>query len=218
MLRTRKNRFGSTEEVGIFSMGPDGLREVGDPSRLFLEERRAGSAGSAVTPSMEGSRPILVEVQALVGARCYGVPQRRSVGVDYNRLCMLIAVLETRAGLNLRDRDVFVSVAGGLTVDEPAVDLAIALALASALTGKAVPADLVMIGEVGLGGEVRGCGHLARRLREAAKLGFKRALAPRSVAEAEEEPPDLAIVPCDTVREAIRRILATETGDAKRTA
>ena len=218
VLRTRKNRFGSTEEVGIFSMGPDGLREVGDPSRLFLEERRAGSAGSAVTPSMEGSRPILVEVQALVGARCYGVPQRRSVGVDYNRLCMLIAVLETRAGLNLRDRDVFVSVAGGLTVDEPAVDLAIALALASALTGKAVPADLVMIGEVGLGGEVRGCGHLARRLREAAKLGFKRALAPRSVAEAEEEPPDLAIVPCDTVREAIRRILATETGDAKRTA
>jgi DNA repair protein RadA/Sms len=211
VLRTQKNRFGSTEEVGIFSMGPEGLKEVGDPSKLFLEERRAENAGSVVTPSMEGTRPILVEIQALVGARCYGVPQRRSVGVDYNRLCMLLAVLETRAGLNLRDRDVFVSVAGGLTVDEPAIDLAIALALASSLTGNAVPANLVAIGEVGLGGELRGCQHLARRLKEAAKLGFARALVPRSGAGAEGGTHGLTLVPCDTVQEAIGAVLKTDT-------
>ena len=202
VLRTQKNRFGSTDEVGIFSMGPEGLKEVGDPSMAFLEERRPENAGSVVTPSMEGTRPILVEIQALVGARCYGVPQRRSVGVDYNRLCMLLAVLEARAGVNLRDRDVFVSVAGGLAVDEPAIDLALVLALASSLAGKAVPADMVAIGEVGLGGELRGCGQLARRLKEAAKLGFARALVPRSVAGAEASH-GIDLVPCETVREAI---------------
>ncbi|MDD5557467.1 MAG: DNA repair protein RadA [bacterium] len=212
VLRTQKNRFGSTEEVGIFAMGPEGLAEVGDPSRLFLGERRPGSPGSAVTPAMEGTRPILVEIQALVGARCYGVPQRRGVGVDYNRLCMLLAVLERRAGVNLRDRDVFVSVAGGLTVEEPAADLAVALALASSLSGRAVDAAAVAVGEVGLGGELRGCRDVERRLREAGKLGFRRAVLPasRSAASGGEGRFGLALVPCATVREAIERAIGSD--------
>jgi len=207
VLRTQKNRFGSTEEVGIFSMGPGGLKEVGDPSRLFLQERRPENSGSVVTPAMEGTRPILVEIQALVGPRSFGVPQRRSLGIDYNRLCMLIAVLETRAGLSLRDRDVFVNVAGGLTVEETAIDLAIALALASSLRGASVAPDMIAIGEVGLGGELRGCQHTERRLREAGKLGFKRAILPRSSAGEAMERFGLKLFPCDTVAEAIRTVV-----------
>ncbi|MCX6339292.1 MAG: DNA repair protein RadA [Candidatus Aureabacteria bacterium] len=213
VLRTRKNRFGSTEEVGIFSMGPGGLKEVGDPSRLFLQERRPENAGSVVTPAMEGTRPIMVEIQALVGARSFGVPQRRSLGVDYNRLCMLIAVLETRAGLSLRDRDVFVSVAGGLTVEETAIDLAIALALASSLRGASVAPDMIAIGEVGLGGELRGCQHTERRLREAGKLGFRRAILPRSSAGEGMERFGLKLVPCETVGEAIKAVVTSNAAD-----
>ncbi|MCX6354242.1 MAG: DNA repair protein RadA [Candidatus Aureabacteria bacterium] len=209
VLRTQKNRFGSTEEVGIFSMGPDGLKEVGDPSRVFLQERRAENAGSVVTPSMEGTRPILVEIQALVGARCFGVPQRRGIGIDYNRLCMLLAVLETRAGVNLRDRDIFVSVAGGLIVEEPAIDLAIAIALASSASGKPVAADLIAAGEVGLGGELRGCQHAERRLREAGKLGFTRAILPRSNAGPEMERFGVKLIPCDNVQEAIKKVVSS---------
>jgi len=204
VLRTQKNRFGSTEEVGIFAMAPDGLKEGGDPSRLFLGERRPDSPGSIVTPAMEGTRPILVEIQALVGARCYGVPQRRAIGVDYNRLCMLLAVLETRARLSLRDRDVFVNVAGGLTVEEPAVDLAIAVALASSLMGKTIDPALIAVGEVGLGGELRGCRNADRRIREAGKLGFKKALLPRSSATGGMERFGVELVACDTVAEAIK--------------
>ena len=207
VLRTQKNRFGSTEEVGIFSMGPGGLKEVGDPSRLFLQERRPENAGSVVTPAMEGTRPILVEIQALVGARSFGVPQRRSLGIDYNRLCMLIAVLETRAGVSLRDRDVFVSVAGGLTVDETAIDLAISLALASSLRVAPVAPDIIALGEVGLGGELRGCQHAERRLREAGKLGFQRAVLPRSSAGEGMERFGLKLVPFETVGEAVRGII-----------
>jgi len=207
VLRTQKNRFGSTEEVGIFSMGPGGLKEVGDPSRLFLQERRPENSGSVVTPAMEGTRPILVEIQALVGPRSFGVPQRRSLGIDYNRLCMLIAVLETRAGFSLRDRDVFVNVAGGLTVEETAIDLAIALALASSLRGASVAPDMIAIGEVGLGGELRGCQHTERRLREAGKLGFQRAVLPRSSAGEAMERFGLKLFPCDTVAEAIKTVV-----------
>lgn len=214
VLRTQKNRFGSTEEVGIFSMGPGGLKEVGDPSRLFLQERRPENAGSVVTPAMEGTRPILVEIQALVGARSFGVPQRRSLGIDYNRLCMLIAVLETRAGLSLRDRDVFVSVAGGLAVDETAIDLAISLALASSLKGAPVAPDVVALGEVGLGGELRGCRHTERRLREAGKLGFQRAVLPRSSAVDGMDRFGLKLVPFETVGEAVRGIVR-ETRNSK---
>lgn len=210
VLRTRKNRFGSTEEVGIFAMGTDGLKEVGDPSRLFLQERRAENAGSVVTPSMEGTRPILVEIQALVGARTFGVPQRRSIGIDYNRFCMLLAVLEARVGVNLRERDVFVSVAGGLAVDEPAIDLAVALACASGAAGKAIPADLVVMGEVGLGGELRGCQHAERRLREAGKLGFLRAVLPRSNAGSEVERFGVKLIACENVHEAVKTVVSSE--------
>lgn len=208
VLRTQKNRFGSTQEVGIFSMGPAGLEEVGDPSKLFLSERIPENCGSVVTPAMEGTRPILVEIQALVGARSVGIPQRRSLGIDYNRLCMLLAVLGQRAGVSLRDRDVFVSVAGGLTVTEPAVDLAIALALASSMADRAVSPDLIAIGEVGLGGELRGCQQMDRRLREAGKLGFKRVILPRSRSDGKAGRCGLKLLPCETVREAIELVVA----------
>ena len=174
---------------------------------MFLQERRPENAGSVVTPAMEGTRPILVEIQALVGARSFGVPQRRSLGIDYNRLCMLIAVLETRAGVSLRDRDVFVSVAGGLTVDETAIDLAISLALASSLRVAPVAPDIIALGEVGLGGELRGCQHAERRLREAGKLGFQRAVLPRSSAGEGMERFGLKLVPFETVGEAVRGII-----------
>ncbi|MCX6357290.1 MAG: hypothetical protein NT045_05355 [Candidatus Aureabacteria bacterium] len=181
--------------------------EVGDPSRLFLSERRPGNAGSVVTPAMEGSRPILVEIQALVGPRCYGVPQRRSIGIDYNRLCMLLAVLETRAGVNLRDRDVFVSVAGGLTVDEPATDCAIGLALASSAADRPVDAATIAIGEIGLGGELRACAQAERRLRVAAKMGFTQAVMPRSNAGGGIEGVGMKLIPCDSLRDAIAAVI-----------
>lgn len=208
VLRTRKNRFGSTDEVGIFSMGPGGLEEVKDPSELFLKERRPDCAGSVVTPALEGTRPILVEIQALVGSRAMGIPQRKSLGVDYNRLCVILAVLERRAGLSLRERDVFVSVAGGMTVSEPAADLAVSLALASSLAGRAVPRDLVAVGEVGLGGELRGCGQIERRLKEAAKRGFGRALLPKSAMGDEAVCCGMKPLPCETVQEAIEMVIS----------
>jgi DNA repair protein RadA/Sms len=208
ILRTQKNRFGSTEEIGVFCMGPDGLSEVGDPSRLFLRERRAGSAGCVVTSSLEGTRPILVELQALVGERSFGIPQRRGLGVDYNRLCMLLAVLERWTGLKLRERDVFVSVAGGMTVMEPAVDLAIALALASSMAERPIDGEMVALGEIGLGGELRACHLIERRLREAGKLGFKKAVVPRSGAGGNAKRLGLELIPCETVGEAVKRVVS----------
>jgi DNA repair protein RadA/Sms len=178
LLRAVKNRFGSTSEVGVFEMTEKGLVEVANPSELFLAERNADVAGSAVVPSMEGSRPILVEVQALTSNANFGTPQRNVTGFDIRRLAMLLAVLEKRLGFPVSTKDVFVNFVGGLRIDEPAADLAVISAIASSLNDSPLPADTVLVGEVGLGGELRGASNLERRMEEAKQLGFKSIIAP----------------------------------------
>ncbi len=180
LLRSVKNRFGSTNEVGIFEMGEQGMQEVGNPSELFLAERLPNAAGSAIAVSMEGTRPLLVEVQALSSHTAFSQPRRTSNGIDLNRLLLLTAVLSKRVGINLSDQDVFVNVVGGMYIGEPAADLAIATAIASSFRNTPVGADLAVVGEIGLSGELRSVGHLPRRLHEAAKLGFTRMLVPRT--------------------------------------
>ncbi len=181
ILRAVKNRFGSTDELGIFEMREDGLAEVGNPSEVFLSERPRHGAGSVVTCTMEGTRPILVEIQALVAPSHFTMVRRMCTGLDYNRSMMLLAVLEKRAGIRLGGQDTYLNVAGGVRINEPAADLAIAVAVASGL--KEVPLDggTVVIGEVGLAGEVRAVSRLEKRLREAARLGFTKAVVPSSL-------------------------------------
>jgi DNA repair protein RadA/Sms len=178
LLRASKNRFGSTEEVGVFEMGELGLAELADPARAFIVEHERPASGSVVAPTLEGSRPLLVEVQALVAPSAYGTPRRTASGVDPNRLALLIAVLGRRAGIGLANHDVYANLAGGLAVDEPGVDLPLAIALASSLRDRPVVPGTVAIGEVGLLGELRTVTGLERRLREAARLGFERAVVP----------------------------------------
>ncbi len=180
ILRAVKNRFGSTNEIGVFEMKDSGLEEVLNPSELFLAERPVDVAGSVVISSVEGSRPILVELQALVSSTSYGMPRRTAIGVDPNRVSLLVAVLEKKVGLNLAQQDIFVNVAGGVRVDEPAVDLGIVCAVASSFLEKPIPSKTMVIGEVGLAGEVRGVHQAEMRMKEAAKLGFGRCLLPRS--------------------------------------
>ena len=178
LLRTVKNRFGGTDEVGIFEMQSSGLEEVKNPSAIFLEERDADIAGSATTCVIEGSRPLLVEIQSLVSRTYFGYPQRRSAGFDLNRLQLLLAVLGKRAGINLGTHDVHLNVAGGYKIQEPACDLAVVLAVASAFKNKPLPREILAFGEVGLGGEVRATGQVEKRINEAEKMGFKEILAP----------------------------------------
>jgi len=178
ILRSVKNRFGATHEVGIFTMDEEGLQEVANPSEMFLSERSRGIAGTAVYPSLEGTRPIMIEVQALVSPANFGTPQRNVNGMDYRRLSMLLAVLEKRMSLVMGMRDVFVNLVGGLRVDDPAMDLAVLIAVASSALDKPLPDDCVFLGEVGLAGEVRSVHHIDQRLREAQALGFKRAIVP----------------------------------------
>lgn len=180
LLRATKHRFGPTGELGLFEMTDAGLRGVPDPSRLFLGDRRHGASGSAVFPAMEGHRPLLVEIQALVAGSGLTMPRRSASGLDAGRLALLVAVLDERAGVVLTGREVYVSVVGGVRVVEPGADLATALALASAARDIALPTDLVACGEVGLAGELRQVSHTPRRLAEAARLGFRRALVPQS--------------------------------------
>ncbi len=180
LLRASKNRFGSTEEVGVFEMGEHGLAEVRDPGRAFLADHDEPAPGSVVAPVLEGSRPLVVEVQALVAPTAAPTPRRTASGVDGNRLALLIAVLGRRAGIGLSGHDVYANLAGGLVVNEPALDLPLAIALASSLRDRAVPTGTIAIGEVGLLGELRAVGGLERRLREAARLGFTRAIVPRT--------------------------------------
>jgi DNA repair protein RadA/Sms len=180
LLRATKNRYGSTEEVGVFEMGERGLVEVADPARAFLAEHDGPAPGSVVAPVLEGSRPLLVEVQALVAPSAAPAPRRTASGVDPNRLALLVAVLGRRAGIGLGSHDVYANLAGGLSVTEPGLDLPLALALASSLRDRPLVPGTVAIGEVGLLGELRAVGGLERRLREAARLGFGRAVVPRS--------------------------------------
>ncbi len=183
LLRAAKHRFGSTEELGLFEMAEAGLNDVPDPSGLFLGDRRPGVAGSVVVPALEGHRPLLVELQALVVKTSMVMPRRSAQGLDGGRLALLLAVLERRVGLPFNEREVYASAVGGVKVVEPGADLALALALASALTGDAVPDGLVACGEVGLAGEIRQVGQTARRLAEAARLGFTEAVVPLSAPE-----------------------------------
>jgi DNA repair protein RadA/Sms len=211
LLRASKNRFGSTEEVGVFEMRADGLAEVADPAAAFLERESLGAPGVAVAATLEGSRPLLVEVQALVTPAVHGSPRRTASGLDGQRLALLLAVLGRRAGLNLANHDVYASVVGGLSIDEPAIDLPLALALASALRDRSIVAGTVALGEVGLTGELRPVGGLDRRLREAARLGFRRAFVPHGSGRApgtEPLPQELEVVRVATLREAVSAALA----------
>jgi len=183
ILRAVKNRFGSTNEIGVFEMQESGLQEVTNPSEIFLAERPTGTSGSVVMASVEGTRPILVEIQALVTPSALPVPKRMAIGVDYNRLSLLVSVLEKKMGLNLSHHDVFVNVAGGLRIEEPAVDLGIVAAVASSHLDKVISPNMVVFGEVGLAGEVRGVGYAEQRVREADRLGFRACVLPRSTAE-----------------------------------
>ncbi len=184
LLRSVKNRFGATSEVGVFEMRERGMVEVTNPSEAFLAERMVNAPGSAIAVTMEGTRPLLVEIQGLTSPTAFGNPRRTPNGVDFNRLLLIAAVLTRRVGLHLGEQDVFVNVVGGLTVDEPAADLAVAAAIASSLRDAPVRADTVLIGEMGLSGELRMVGQMPARLREAAKLGFKSAIVPRACAAA----------------------------------
>ena len=211
VLRATKNRFGSTNEIGIFAMSGRGLAEVPDPSALFLSERTSGAPGSAVICAVEGTRPLLLEVQALVTRTPFGPPRRTAAGVDYNRTLLLLAVLEKRAGLHLASDDVYVSVAGGVQVSEPAADLGVALAVASSHRERPVEPSTVAVGEVGLGGEVRAVSQIARRIGEAAKLGFRRVLLPRAnLAGLEDDSQDVDLAAVDNVTEALDLLLTAD--------
>ncbi len=179
ILRAAKNRFGPTCEIGVFEMQGGGLVEITNPSELFLSQRSSGVPGSVVVASVEGTRPILVEIQALVSGSGGGIPRRNATGVELNRLLLLLAVIENRLGIHVQDQDVHVNVAGGLKIDEPAADLGILLALISSFRRKTINDDLVIVGEVGLGGEIRGVTQAEIRLREAANLGFSQCLLPQ---------------------------------------
>jgi DNA repair protein RadA/Sms len=203
ILRAVKNRFGSTNEIGVFEMSDAGLKEVENPSELFLSERPQGVAGSVVASAIEGTRPLLVEIQALVSQTTFGVPRRTTIGMDFQRVNLLVAVLEKLAGLQLGGMDIFTNVVGGLKLAEPAVDLAVVLALASSLKELPVGPEVLAFGEVGLSGEIRAVSQTDLRLREAAKIGFKRAIIPKGSASRLNDNFGLEIIPVGSVSEAL---------------
>ncbi len=204
LLRGVKNRFGSTNEIGVFEMREQGLIEVDNPSRAFLSQRWGEAIGSAVVPTLEGSRPLLVEIQALTNPTSFGLPRRTANGVDFNRLLLITAVLTKRLGLKLGNQDIIVNVTGGLRIGEPAADLGIALSIASSFRDVGVDPELVAMGEVGLSGELRAVSQLDRRVNEAARLGFKRCLVPKIGARISPAPKGIELIPVSTLREAVR--------------
>jgi DNA repair protein RadA/Sms len=208
ILRALKNRFGSTNEIGVFQMHEEGLREVQNPSELFLSERRYGASGSTVVASIEGTRPILIEVQALVTPTSYGVPQRNTTGFDIRRLSLLLAVLEKRVGLHLGTQDVFVNIAGVIKIEEPAVDLGNAASITSSLRDVPVDSTTVAVGEIGLGGEIRTIGNIDKRVQEAAKLGFKRIVIPSNNLKGLKTNGDIELVGVDHIQKAIQELLS----------
>jgi DNA repair protein RadA/Sms len=193
VVRAVKNRFGAVSELGVFEMTGAGLRPVPNPSAMFLSERPTATPGSAVLCCLEGTRPLLVEVQALVSTSSYGQARRMAVGIDQNRLSLLLAVLEKRAGLHLVADDVFVNIAGGMSIDEPAVDLGIVAAVASSLKNRPIPQGTAVFGEVGLGGEVRGVAQATLRIREAEQMGFTRIVLPASNVDSVSSVPSVAM-------------------------
>lgn len=207
LLRSIKNRFGATSEVGVFEMVGSGMVEVPNPSEAFLAERVVNAPGSAIAVTMEGTRPLLVEIQALTNPTAFGNPRRTSNGVDYNRLLLLSAVLSKRMGLRLFEHDIFVNVVGGLKIDEPASDLATAIAIASSYYDAPVPADTAFVGEIGLSGEIRTVNQLSLRLNEAAKIGFKKVVMPKLRRKIEDIPPGLELIQVRNIGEALSKIL-----------
>lgn len=203
LLRSVKNRFGATSEVGVFEMSGAGMLEVPNPSEMFLAERVLNASGSAIAVTMEGTRPLLVEMQALTSPTTFGNPRRTPNGVDINRLLLISAVLTKRFGLRLHEQDIFINVIGGLKVDEPASDMAMAAAMASSYYDKAAPADMAFIGEIGLSGELRAVSQLPTRLNEAAKIGFKRVLIPKLRRRLDDVPGGLKLVEARNVGEAL---------------
>ncbi len=203
ILRALKNRFGSTNEIGVFEMQERGLQEISNPSEIFLSERPQGAIGSVVVPCMEGSRPVLVELQALVAPSPYGQPRRMTNGADFNRTAMLLAVLEKKMRLPLGNQDIFLNVVGGLKIDEPAIDLGIIVALVSSMQNRPILDDVIILGEVGLTGEVRTISFLEKRLIEAEKMGFRTAIVPKGNLKREQQYP-LEVRGVRSVSEALR--------------
>lgn len=203
LLRSTKNRFGATNEVGVFAMEQGGMVEVLNPSEAFLADRAQTFAGSAIAVTMEGSRPLLVEIQALTSTTSFALPRRTGNGVDMNRLLLMTAVLSKRLGMNLSNQDVFVNVVGGLKVSEPAADLSLAVAIASSYRDVPVPIDMTIMGEVGLSGELRSVSHAERRLSEAAKLGYRRCVVPHSLLKRVDVPDGLELLGARNIGEAL---------------
>ena len=207
MLRAAKNRFGSTNEIGVFEMGDSGLIEVPNPSQMLLEGRPEGASGTCVACVMEGTRPVLAEVQALVTKTTFNVPRRAADGFDFNRAVLLLAVAEKRGGMKLNIFDAYINVIGGLRLDEPGADLPVALAVASSYRDQIIPDDLVAIGEVGLTGEIRSVSHMNQRLQEAARLGFKKCVIPKGGSEKLEIPNGLTVYCVRNLQEAVAIVL-----------
>lgn len=210
ILRVVKNRFGSTNEIGIFEMGERGLAEVENPSALFIAERLPNVSGSMVIPCMEGMRPLLVEVQALVSERSFSMPRRLINGIDYNRAGLLLSILEKRAGVHLGDKDIFINLAGGLKLSEPALDLGVAMAVVSSYRDTALPVSMVAIGEVGLGGELRRVAHIDDRIKEASRLGFKECILSKGSVRQSKKTVDIKLIEAEEVKEALNMALSEE--------
>ncbi len=216
ILRATKNRFGSTNEMGVFEMTERGMESVGNPSELFLSERQTKSSGSVVVATVEGSRPLLVEVQALCAPSYFTSPRRTVTGADFNRVNVALAVIEKRLGMRLGDMDVFVNVVGGIRVLEPALDLGIALAVISSLHDVALPPDVCVFGEIGLAGEVRAVSHADRRATEASRLGFEKCVLPRASAQKLNAKGDLKLISAATLHDAVEALLPQVLGGARR--
>ncbi len=209
IIRANKNRFGSTNEIGVFEMTDKGLVEIPNPSEMLLSGRPKNTPGNCAVCTIEGTRPIIAEIQALVSPTSFPAPRRTANGIDYNRLCLIIAVLEKRLGLKFYQNDVYMNVIGGLYLNEPASDAAIALALISSLTDKAVPDDLIAIGELGLSGECRAVSNLEQRVKEAARLGFTKAIVPFKNVEKRKIDTSMEIIPIHSIYEALRVLVST---------
>lgn len=206
ILRSVKNRFGSTNEIGIFEMREAGLKEVANPSEIFLEERLAGATGSAVVVSMEGTRPILVELQTLITPTLFGNAKRTSSGLDHNRVSLIMAVLEKRASLMLSNQDAYLKATGGVKLDEPAIDLAMAVSIASSYRDKEIPPTDCFVGEIGLTGEIRRVNRIEQRVSEAAKLGFKRIYIPKNNLQGWDAPTDIQVIGVTTIAETLKKV------------
>jgi DNA repair protein RadA/Sms len=208
LLRSVKNRFGPTNEVGVFEMRDRGLVEITNPSEVFIAERVVNAPGSAIAVTLEGTRPLLVEVQALASQTVYPNPRRTANGIDFNRMLLITAVLTNRVGIKLYEKDIFINVISGLKIDEPAADLAIAVAVASSTWDRPVPADMAFVGEIGLSGELRAVSQINTRIREAAKLGFRRVVVPRTYRQQEEALPDqVTVIPFRSLKDALDTVL-----------